>query len=188
MKELKAYHLTGTLHRYLAHTSELCLTNSYVWGHFESDFIRVTKSLYLHEFEVKISVLDFKQDFLKGNKSSRWDKEKKKFIQDVRKKHDKIREGESPLATFSFVAPVGLIKPEMLPPYAGLYEVHIRRCGTECQTRYVEVVRPKRLKNAQPLSYKKMAHLFKKTYFHYVRSASALHEERLKELNGKGGL
>ncbi len=45
----------------------LCAPNVYLYS-WESDLIQITKSMFVHEFEIKISKQDFLNDFKKESK------------------------------------------------------------------------------------------------------------------------
>lgn len=80
--------------------------NVYNW---ESDVLKITRSGYAYEFEIKISRADFKNDF----------KHKKK-------KHTLLESKESSSKIpnyFYYVVPEGLISEEEVPEYAGLIYV-----------------------------------------------------------------
>jgi hypothetical protein len=80
--------------------------NVYSW---ESDVLKITKSGYAYEFEIKISRTDFKNDF----------KHKKK-------KHTLLENKESSSKIpnyFYYVVPEGLVGEEEIPEYAGLIYV-----------------------------------------------------------------
>lgn len=80
--------------------------NVYDW---ESDVLKITKSGYAYEFEIKISRPDFKNDF----------KHKKK-------KHTLLESKESSSKIpnyFYYVVPEGLVSEEEIPEYAGLIYV-----------------------------------------------------------------
>jgi hypothetical protein len=79
---------------------------------FEADCFEITKSGYFVEWEIKISLADFKADRHKEDK----------YFKNG-KKHDRLlaRDIKGP-TRFYYVAPEGMIKPEDLPPWAGLWE------------------------------------------------------------------
>ena len=81
----------------------------------ECDVLEITSSLLWHEFEVKLSRNDFTADFRKKVYSSG-----KGMIS----KHDILQDksGQGP-NYFHFVVPEGLIPVEVVPHYAGLWEL-----------------------------------------------------------------
>lgn len=133
-------------HRYV------CL-NTYVFNGYESDFLSITadKNQYIYEIEVKVSVADFKKDFeSKGRKHKLMDNSSANFItiggsesdfpnseKDLKGKDFlRIQQGSCcPVSfmtpkdclpnRFYFATPKGLLRPDMIPRYAGLIEVDI---------------------------------------------------------------
>lgn len=86
--------------------------NVYDW---ESDVLKITKSGYAYEFEIKISRADFKNDF----------KHKKK-------KHTLLESKESSSKMpnyFYYVVPEGLVTEDEVPEYAGLIYVYATVIG-----------------------------------------------------------
>lgn len=71
----------------------------------ECDVWRVTKSRYAYEYEIKVTLADFRADFKKGWKH--------------RQLVDRVTAGPS---RFWYVAPAGIILHNELPFYAGLLE------------------------------------------------------------------
>ncbi len=94
-------------------------------GWFESDVFEITPAGYFVEYEIKISLSDFKQDVKKKKEHIRYNRAEKKletFTLDS--KHGMLSKS-SPLAPsrFWYVCPENLIKPEILPAWAGLIYV-----------------------------------------------------------------
>lgn len=77
------------------------IPNIYFFPMWESDMLYVTKSGYLHEFEIKLSLSDFRAD---GRKEY---------------KHMMLADGRGP-SEFWYVCPPGIIPIEQVPDYAGL--------------------------------------------------------------------
>lgn len=80
--------------------------NIYDW---ESDVLKITKSGYAYEFEIKISRPDFKNDFKH--------KKKKHILLESKENSSKIPN------YFYYVVPEGLVSEEEVPEYAGLIYV-----------------------------------------------------------------
>jgi hypothetical protein len=78
------------------------LNNVYI-DDWECDIVEITKSGYLYEYEVKISVADFKQDARKRNHKAT--------------KHEVIQSGER-CAYFYYIVPENIIT--TVPDFAGL--------------------------------------------------------------------
>ena len=87
--------------------------NVYDW---ESDVLKITKSGYAYEFEIKISRGDFKNDF----------KHKKKKHLLLENKDDNTKMPNY----FYYVVPEDLITEDEVPEYAGLIYVHATIIGT----------------------------------------------------------
>ena len=81
---------------------------NYFHNYFEADCLRLTSNNQLIEYEIKISLPDFKADL----KKERYGKVK----------HTEIKEGRH-VNRFFFVCPKGLIAIEDVPKYAGLVYV-----------------------------------------------------------------
>lgn len=106
---MKTIDVEETFLRYLMDKAGtmFCLQRFY-WFLSEMDLMQITKSsLYINEFEIKVSRSDFNKEF----------KSKKAKHQNLM-----MRCGNIP-NRFSFVCPSGLIKKEDLPIYAGLYYI-----------------------------------------------------------------
>lgn len=86
--------------------------NVYDW---ESDVLKITKSGYAYEFEIKISRPDFKNDFKH--------KKKKHLLLEI--KENKVKMPNY----FYYVVPEGLITEDEVPEYAGLIYVHATVIG-----------------------------------------------------------
>ena len=88
---------------------EYCVPRCYLLG-WEADLLVLPSNKMLEEVEVKISLADFKADFI--NKKA---------------KHVSLQKGRSPLSYFWFAVPTELVetvKP-LIPDYAGLLSVHV---------------------------------------------------------------
>lgn len=98
-------------------------------GWHECDLWGVTKSGYAHEFEIKISVSDFKADANKreGTKVRATVNEEGKRVWrrgQGRNKHERLYDCD-PLGPviFTYLVPEGLVRAEDVPEYAGLMYV-----------------------------------------------------------------
>ena len=90
--------------------------NIYLPDWFEADVCSIRRSMLIDEFEIKVSRADFKNDA-------------KKAGADGRTKYDRIRSNDHPLASFTYIAPKGLLTLEDLPDFAGLIEVDLPPAG-----------------------------------------------------------
>jgi len=90
---------------------------------FECDVFAVTKSGYAREFEIKMTVSDFRADAKKRHRS-RWDWEARE-VKAGRKKHDMLDQHapEGP-TQFWYVTPPALLTLNAIPAWAGLIEAH----------------------------------------------------------------
>lgn len=93
-----------------SHSYDIIIPNYYPDG-YEMDVLRIANnSNYLVEYEIKISLSDYKADFKKGTKYGY-------------SKHEKLQYGKSLCNRFYFVCPQNIIK--SVPAYAGLiYYLH----------------------------------------------------------------
>jgi len=76
---------------------------------FEADIIEITKSGYIHEYEIKLTKEDFRHDSLKGSNHK---------YEHVNKQDIII--GGKYVNTFSYVVPKNMILVTDIPEYAGL--------------------------------------------------------------------
>lgn len=110
-KIVTTHDIIKTLHGYYRDNSQYVIANSYVFNHdWESDVFVLNKAGYSYEFEVKVSRADFKNDLKKV------------------RKHEMLSAGKSEKFSgimrpnrFYYTVPTGLIKPDEVPEYAGLY-------------------------------------------------------------------
>jgi hypothetical protein len=112
--------------------SALMVPNYTPAGWFECDMWRVTKAGYGEEFEIKLSVADFRKDSLKGpdEHMKKWiltypegSKTRQSF--DPRTKHERLAAGAPPCpCRFWFVMPDEVAAKVEIPHWAGL--IHVR--------------------------------------------------------------
>lgn len=173
MNELTERAVQTQLYHDLYGGSNVLCPNVYLFA-WESDFIQVTKSLYITEYEIKMSRSDFKADFRKTIGGY-----------DPQKKHDILASKDVPTCEgwkhkridvhrptrFFFVAPEGMIKPEELPDYAGLMVIkfsgdmpHQRRSKYWWLT---TVKKPRRRTNAGKATTKQILQLMRSMMFRY---------------------
>jgi hypothetical protein len=97
---------------------EVVVPNSCVFA-WESDVISITRTDFVHEFEIKISRADFKADAKKDR--ARW------LVDPVIRRDWLDGVHERPVKRpnyFHYVVPKGLIEPGEVPEYAGLIYVN----------------------------------------------------------------
>jgi hypothetical protein len=115
---------------------ELMVPNSclFVW---EADLLSVTRSGFIHEFEIKISRADFKADAKKDRT--------KLLLDPVLTRYGRPRTVSRP-NYFSYAVPKGLISPDEAPDYAGLIYLNEFTEGHSLDYRIAEVIKePKRI-------------------------------------------
>lgn len=97
------HHIQRALRNRHRSSARIMLPNYTPPGWYESDLYVVTASMYTIEYEIKLTVADFKADWNKGDK------------------HMRLRDGTMRYPTrFYFAVPEGLLQPEDVPDYAGL--------------------------------------------------------------------
>jgi hypothetical protein len=151
------------------HRSLVMAPNYTPAGWWECDMWMVTKALYACEFEIKVSVADFKAD------KAKW---KRQFVREpggqwfegkdvTHKKHDQLaaRSTNGP-NRFYFVMPAALgLTASDVPEWAGLMEWREQRYNSgfsrikEAPTLHREPVKPGVLKHCQSVFYYRYWHL-----------------------------
>ncbi len=122
--------------------------NHHIAGWSEADVWDITESNLMNEYEIKVSLGDFRADFnktviCKNPKGYRNDKGRLEWVTD-RPKHDVLQgkyEKKLVPTRFSFVCPEGLISPDMLPEKYGLYYA-VPYSGTEARIKKVVAPKP----------------------------------------------
>ena len=163
--DMKAREVGEKLSYHIYRPGSFTMSNVYIKNSpWESDVIKVMKSGYWHEYEIKLTKADFKRDFQK--RVCKWKK-------DSVKKHDLYaspdelcrktitgRQYEKGLfpkpATFTFVCPKGMIAVEEIPDHSGLIEFEeTEKYGVVFNT----VKRSRRLKKPGKLTYQQLFNL-----------------------------
>lgn len=93
--------------------SEIIVLPNFYYGHYEMDLFCLNGKEEIVEYETKISLHDYKIDFLKSHFEGGYSEENRVF------KHDQIRKGER-CNKFYFVVPHELVSLDDVPSYAGL--------------------------------------------------------------------
>jgi len=97
------------LFRELGRRAQIAMPNYTPWPWYECDVCLVTTAGYMREYEIKLTVSDFRADVNKEHK------------------HQRLAEGhKGGPVQFWYVTPAGLLARETLPPWAGLIELIIR--------------------------------------------------------------
>lgn len=119
---------------------------------FECDVFEITDAGYFREYEVKLTRADFFADSKKEKRRTVRDKTAEYGWRDeIRNKHQCLADGYpfGPVQ-FWYVTPEGLLKPEEVPAWAGLIEVHDRGESWKSRRFYEWPVKePKRLHGAK---------------------------------------
>jgi len=116
-----------------------------MYSYYEADILRITAAGYFHEYEIKVSKSDFKNDFVAKAE-----------------KHRKLKAKtwvKGPCC-FWYMCPANLIQPEEVPEYAGLIWIN---------PHFVEKKKAPRL-HKEKFSDKRIAHILRKGYGRYWRS------------------
>lgn len=140
--------ISKALQSHLNQNYNWVLPNFY-YGNYEMDvFCLNTKSMFLTEFEIKVSKADFKKDFKKGN--TNWNREL--FNQTgvgksvYYSKHFDLQNGNCAPNKFIFVVPEGLITVDEVPEYAGLY--YYTKIGSIHQIKTPKFLRKEKIKDS----------------------------------------
>ena len=124
-KTLTAKMVTDHIRAWLPWGGSFCHANVFLKNSpWESDLIRVMKSGYWHEYEIKLSVADYRKDFQKKVIGCDFESPRKHTIYSS---HVPFEGAIPKPATFSFVTPKGLLDGVRVPSYCGLIEIEVDR-------------------------------------------------------------
>jgi hypothetical protein len=112
-----------------------CLPNFTPRRWWECDLFELTAAGYFREYEVKVSLADFRADA--GKESTAWTPGQGRRVE---RKHDLLARGDprGP-SRFWYVVPAGLVDVAAVPAWAGLIEMHT---APSCAWYRERVVRP----------------------------------------------
>jgi len=98
------------------------LPNCYPRRWFECDLLAITRASYFYEYEIKLTVSDFRADAKKGQLPQHMIKYYKRYgFPEGKTKYDKLSDGsEYGPSKFWYIVPEGLIDVAQLPDFAGL--------------------------------------------------------------------
>jgi len=117
---ITATEIERALIRYLSRPGRLICTNTYMLDSpWESDLLTVSKPMYWQEFEIKLTVADYKADFRKAYK---WGAKIKKHVAYARSQEIRInRRILCPKPRqFWFVFPEGMVPVSEVPQHCGV--------------------------------------------------------------------
>lgn len=144
--------------RYQKH---VCLANYTPAGWWENDLIQITASGYWHEFEVKLTLADFRRDPTKWRECGAYVYGQDREIEF--KHHLLAGDPERGPCCFWYVAPAGVIPVAELPSWAGLIE--IEQSGKNIYERRPTVKAPRRHGNKADPAIR--LHVFETCYWRY---------------------
>lgn len=111
-------------------------------GWYESDVVEISKAGFFTEYEIKMSVSDFRADAAKGRGGTKFFSPQFAHLNKPETmKHDQLaaRDTKGP-SRFWFVTPRGLLNATDIPPWAGLMEAYAH--ADERYHPFLNVVRP----------------------------------------------
>lgn len=145
--------------RYATHTVLANYTPSNWW---ECDLVMITSSGYWHEFEVKLTLADFRRDGEKTREAGPWGN------RTLENKHDLLANNNDRGPTcFWYVMPAGLLQEDLLPAWAGLIEIEQNGKYLYEKTR---VKAPRR--HGQKADPAIRAHIFETCYWRFHRAGA----------------
>lgn len=139
---------------------------------YECDLLEITKAGYTYEYEIKISVADFKADSKKSRVTDYEFKDGKINLFTVNKHKENPDGGR--VNYFYYLVPKGLIKPEDVPAYAGLIYAKLGEFGwseegenKSIRRMYFEEVKPAKKLSSDKINEKSIFKLYEKLYYKY---------------------
>lgn len=142
-------------------------------GWWENDVFMISESGYWHEFEIKLTLADFRRDAEKSmadRKTGRWEKDpatgRDHWVQDHENKHDLLAKSDRGPCSFWYVAPLGVIPVSALPAWAGLIEIEVN--GKYAYERAPTVKAPRR--HGSKIDEKIKRAVFETCYWRYHRA------------------
>lgn len=139
---------------------------SYSWLNWEADLVSITRSMFLYEYEIKISVSDFKNDFKK--RKHRWLKNPGSGTNRMRMRMPNY---------FTYVAPVEAI-PLCIPDYAGLIEVRINGRYQNLME-FIEIKKPRKIHDIRQ-DEKSILKMLRTLMYKYLNLAQSLETNKIQ--------
>lgn len=125
---LKKYKITSvdlqySFYRHAWNLYHVIIPNTCIGGTNEMDLFCIRRNNYCEEFEIKISVADFKADFKKTACVQALDNEKThRYSRYINiKKHEAIQQGRLLCNRFNFLLTEKIVDKCEIPDYAGIY-------------------------------------------------------------------
>lgn len=166
-KDIEANDIQQTLNQKFP-DHKYVLYNSFVFE-WESDYLSVNENDYIYEFEIKVSLDDFKKDSLKKEKHILL--ESKEFPRKMPNK-------------FFYACPRGILPSISIPSYAGLVEIGITSSGLQAEVIKMApfLHRENILKDLEPIFLDKFYFKYKRTEFENYELKKKIQqlEEQLK--------
>ena len=111
-KGLTAKDITAGIFKHFHKKSKWIIESIYLLFDSESDVVTMSKAGYITEYEVKVTLSDFKRDMVKKYKMGRVSE----------RKHSALSSGKTGIKHFYFCAPKDMIPLKLIPRHAGLME------------------------------------------------------------------
>ncbi len=111
-KGLTAKDITAGIFKHFHKKSKWIIESIYLLFDSESDVVTMSKARYITEYEVKVTLSDFKRDMAKRYKMGRVSEDK----------HFALSSGKTGIKHFYFCGPKDMIPLELIPKHAGLME------------------------------------------------------------------
>jgi len=126
------------------HRRHFCIPRYTPYRWWENDVFMITDSGYWYEFEIKLTIGDFRKD--KNKEMTRWGRwDNGKIPKNILNKHDLLANTEEGPLSFYFVAPAGIIPHRDIPAWAGLIEFTVS--GKNYYEKVPAIKAPRRHKN-----------------------------------------
>lgn len=135
----------------------LMAPNIFLFDNYESDFIAVTNSGYIREFEIKLSLNDFYNDAKKENRYT------------GQTKYDFLLSGKGP-CEFYYIFPEGLIPFDKIPEWAGIanpIQVGYSRAGTKYNVWEYRIRRVAKRLNKNKITDRQKTSIYTSLYYRY---------------------
>jgi hypothetical protein len=152
-------------------------------GWWECDLFGVTKAGYFHEFEVKLTVADYRKD-AKKHSGFTWVRGENGMMEKRtgQSKHSKIGQSVGP-SRFWYVVPDGLLQGEAVPEWAGLQTLRLHDDGYGSKRVYCRTVKQAPQLHRVKIDDQIIRHAMGVCYYRYWHERDALDRFRRDELS-----